>query len=146
MLYHVLCVVSLFLNSEAYRKVHTNVDPVVVYPSLIEKNAIKRAPRQMPQDIQGEWDKDVDQPSPEITKVHVRADIQYRDARMPNISWYINNTGMQMSPQTYNFPIAPTNGGGGALVAVLAPALMGGFLSASPSGSIPTKIAEVGYS
>ena len=140
MLYHVLCVVSLFLNSEAYRKVHTNVDPVVVYPSLIEKNAIKRAPKMW------EWDKDVDQPSPEITKVHVRADIQYRYARMPNISWYINNTGMQMSPQTYNFPIAPTNGGGGALVTVLVPALMDGILSASPSGSIPTKIAEVGYS
>ena len=28
-----------------------------------------------------EWDKDVDQPSPEITKVHVRADVQYRYAR-----------------------------------------------------------------
>ena len=132
MLYHVLCVVSLFLNSEAYRKVQTNVDPFVVYPSLIEKNAIKRAPRQMPQDIQGEWEKDLEQ-----TNV---------GSSGPNISWYINNTGMQMSPQTYNFPIAPTNGGGGALVAVLTPALMGGFLSASPSGSIPTKIAEVGYS
>ena len=75
MLYHVLCVVSLFLNSEAYRKVQTNVDPFVVYPSLIEKNAIKRAPKMW------EWDKDVDQPSPEITKVHVRADVQYRYAR-----------------------------------------------------------------
>ena len=96
MLYHVLCVVSLFLTSEAYRKIQTN-------PTNVGSSG-------------------------------------------PNISWYINNTGMQMSPQTYNFPIAPTNGGGGALVAVLAPALMGGFLSASPSGSIPTKIAEVGYS
>ena len=140
MLYHVLCVVSLFLNSEAYRKVQTNFDPFVVYPSLIEKNAIKRAQRQMPQDIQGERDKDVEQPYMHpISPTNV-------GSSGPNGSWYINNTGMQMSPQTYNFPIAPTNGGGGALVAVAAPALMGGFLSASPSGSTPTKIAEVGYS
>ena len=129
MLYHVLFVVSLFLNSEAYRKVQTNVDPFVVYPSLIEKNEIKRAPRKMPQDIQGEWEKDLEQ-----TNV---------GSSGPNISWYINNTG---NSQTNIFPIASNNGGGGALVAVLVPALMGGFLSAPSSGSIPTKMAEVRYS
>ena len=81
MLYQVLFVVSLFINSEAYRRAQANVDPFVVYPSLIGKNAIKPAPRQMPHDIQGEWEKDVEQPSPQITKVHVRADVQYRYAR-----------------------------------------------------------------